>query len=295
MSRKAITITAVIVVVFIGLWALSNKSSNQTGTTKTETVSQLQDAHGLAVDRKDSSKVYIATHTGLLVMQNDGELQRVGSAQDDYMGFSAHPTDASIFYASGHPHTGGNIGFQKSTDGGKTWQKVSNGANGPVDFHSMAVGQADPNLIYGVYRGQLQRSSDEGKNWEVVNTDIGNIITLTTNTTAKDALFAGTTNGLYVSQDRGQNWSKLGTINDAVMSLAINPTNDKEMVAYTQTQGLQRSTDGGGTWNKLDSYTGGMVMHLAYDVQNPATVYLINQDLEVHKSTDSGASWNKIR
>ena len=295
MSRKAITITVVVAVLLIGVWALSNKSSNQTGTPKTETVSQLQDAHGLAVDRKDSSKVYIATHTGLLVMQNDGELQRVSEDQDDYMGFSAHPTDANVFYTSGHPHTGGNIGFQKSTDGGKTWQKVSDGANGPVDFHSMAVGQADPNLIYGVYRGQLQRSSDEGKSWEVVNTNIGNLITLTTNTTTKDAVFAGTTNGLYISQDRGQNWSKLGTISDAVVSLAINPTNDKEMVAYTQKQGLQRSTDGGNTWGKLDGYTGGMVMHLAYDAQNPATSYLINQNLEVHKTTDSGATWKKIR
>ena len=82
---------------------------------------------------------------------------------------------------------------------------------------------------------------------------------------------------------------------DAVMSFAINPKNDKEMVAYTQTQGLQRSTDGGSTWSKLDGYGGGMVMHLAYDVQNPAMQYLINQDLEIHKSTDSGETWKKIR
>ena len=295
MSKKSVIAIGIVITLLFGVWLFSSSPSKKNITEKGQIVTSLQDTHGLAVDRKDPAKVYIATHTGLLVMQNDGELQRVGTAQDDYMGFSAHPKDANTLYTSGHPRDGGNIGFQKSTDGGKTWQKVSNGANGPVDFHSMAVSQADPSQVYGVDHGQLQRSSDEGKAWEVVNADIGNLITLTTNTTTKDAVFAGTTNGLYVSQDRGQNWSKLGAINAAVMSLAINPTNDKEMVAYTQTQGLQRSTDGGSTWNKLGGYTGGMVMHLAYDVQNPTTVYLINQNLEVHKTTDSGATWKKVR
>lgn len=290
MSRKTIIISLIAIALLIGIWAFGNKPNNQS-----ETVSQLLDAHGLAVDRKDSSKVYVATHTGLLVLRNDSELQRVGTAQDDYMGFSAHPTDASTFYTSGHPHSGGNIGFQKSTDGGKSWQRVSNGANGPVDFHAMAVSQADPNLIYGVYRGQLQRSGDEGKTWQVITTNISNIITLATNTVAKDVVYAGTTSGLYVSHNQGQNWLQLGTVTDAVVSIVVNPKNDKEMVASTQTQGLIRSTDGGSAWSKLDGYTGSMVMHLAHDVQDPVTLYLINQDLEIHKTTDSGATWKKIR
>ncbi len=295
MSRNTLITIGVVAVLFFGVWLFSASSNDNNTAPKSETVNSLQDAHGLAVDRKDSSKVYIATHTGLLVLKNDGEMQRVSEAEDDYMGFSAHPTDASTFYTSGHPHHGGNLGFQKSTDGGKTWQKVSDGAGGPVDFHAMTVGQADPSLVYGTYRGQLQRSTDEGKTWEVLTSAPGSIIVLATSTTTKDTVYAGTTDGLYVSQNQGGEWSKVESINGAVATLAINPKDGQELAAYTQAQGMMRSTDGGASWNKRGNYAGGMVMHMAYDQQNPATMYLINQDLEVHKSSDNGATWKKVR
>lgn len=291
---KKVLIAIVAVVLLIILFTASRSDNKQTAN-KPETVSALHDAHGLAVDRKDSLKVYIATHTGLLVINNDGELQRVGTAQDDYMGFSAHPTEPNTFYTSGHPSRGGNLGFQKSIDGGKTWQKIANGINGPVDFHAMTVSQADPNLAYGVHRGQLQRSSDEGKNWELVNTNLGNIITLTTNTKAKDTVYAGTTDGLYISQNQGNSWSKLGTLKGAVTTIAVNPTNDQKIVAYEQNQGLMHSADTGSSWARLNGYTGSMVMHLAYDIQKPTNMYLINQNLEIHKTTDGGQTWTKVR
>lgn len=286
-------IIAITVTLLIGVWLAwpSNKSNNDKPTV----VSSLADAHGLAVARQDSSRVYIATHTGLLVMINDGEFQRVGTALDDYMGFSAHPTDPKIFYASGHPQGGGNLGFQKSSDGGQTWQKISNGINGPVDFHAMAVSQADPSLVYGVYRGQLQRTSDEGKTWDIVHTSLANIITLTTSPAAKETVYASTVDGLYVSQDRGETWTKPGVINSAVTAVAVNPADDQEITAYAQNQGLARSDNGGQSWRLLSGYTGGMVMHLAYDIQKPTTTYLINHALELHKTTDGGATWSKVR
>lgn len=293
--KKVIVIAAVIVALLFGVSLFSSSDNKQT-VDKPETVSSLQDAHGLAVGRKDSSRVYIATHTGLLAMSNDADLQRVSEAQDDYMGFSAHPTDANTFYSSGHPSSGGNIGFQKSTDGGKTWQKIANGVGGPVDFHTMAVSQADPNIIYGVYRGQVQRSSDEGKNWELVNAaNIGNIITLATDAADKDIVYAGTTNGLYVSQNKGTDWSKIGNLNGAVAAVSVNPQDGKTIAAYADGQGLMKSTDGGTTWTNIKSYTGNMVMQLAIDTQNPSTLYLINQSLEIHKTSDGGQTWTKVR
>lgn len=229
------------------------------------------------------------------MLGNDKELQRVGASQDDYMGFSAHPTDANTFYSSGHPSGGGSIGFQKSVDGGKTWQKISNGIGGPVDFHTMTVSQTDSNLVYGAYRGQLQRSSDEGNTWEIVNANIGNVITLTTDNTSKDTVYAGTTNGLYVSKNRGNEWNKINGIVSAVTAVAVTPGNTQNMFVYADGQGLIRSTDGGTVWTNLKSYSGNMVMQLAPDRQDPSTVYLINQSLDIQKTTNGGDSWTKVR
>ena len=294
MSKFTIGI-GVAIVALLGFLVFVKPSEDKQDTAKTQTVSTLRDAHGLVVDRKDSSKVYVATHTGLLMMQNDGELQRVGTAQDDYMGFSAHPTDQNTFYASGHPSRGGNLGFQKSTDGGKTWQKISDGVNGPVDFHAMAVSQVDPTIVYGHHGGQLQRSNDEGKTWELVGTNLGSVTALATSATTRDEVLAGTAAGVYVSQDRGKTWTKQGTMNDPIMAVSINPINDQEVIVSTHTQGIMLSVDGGNNWSKLEGYSGSMVTHLAYDPQNTATMYLINQDLEIHKTNDGGKSWQKIR
>ena len=291
--KKAVIGLGVVAVLLFAVLVFSSPSEDKQDQGKAETLS-LQDAHGLAVDRKNSSKVYVATHTGLLVLNNDSELQRVSDAKDDYMGFSAHPTDPNIFYSSGHPSGGGNIGFQKSTDGGRTWQKISNGINGPVDYHAMTVSQAAPSIVYGVYRGQLQRSNNEGKDWQLVQSNLANPIVLATSPTTKDTVYAGTTDGLLVSQNQGDKWTKLN-LSDTVVAVAVNPKNEQQIVAYSQDKGLVVSNDGGNTWEKLSGYTGGTVIQIAYDVQNPSTLYLINQNLEVHKTTDNGATWKKVR
>lgn len=296
MPKILVGIIAICVAVAGVLLINSQSKDNPTESDKNNTAEvSLQDAHGIAVDRQNSSKLYIATHNGLLSMDSSGGLQNVGTLKDDYMGFSAHPTEPNTFYTSGHPRTGGNIGFQKTTDGGQTWEKISDGANGPVDFHAMAVGQSDPSIIYGTYRGQLQRSLDEGRKWEIITDSPDNIITLTTNNASKDTVYAGTVDGLYISHNKGQSWSKVGSLNGAVTALVVSPTSDKDLLVYTQQQGLMSSSDGGTNWSKLDNYKGALVLHLASDPKNDSTLYLINQNLEIYKSTDKAVTWSKDR
>ena len=126
---------------------------------------KLTHVHGFAVDVANPERLLIATHHGLMQLENN-VLSQIGTVSDDLMGFTPHPTDPSVFYSSGHGARGGNLGFQKSTDGGTTWQKVSDGINGPVDFHSMTVSRVNPDLVYGHFGG-LQQSTDGGKSWRV--------------------------------------------------------------------------------------------------------------------------------
>ncbi|MGH7196365.1 MAG: WD40/YVTN/BNR-like repeat-containing protein [Candidatus Saccharimonadales bacterium] len=299
MSKKVFIWVGVIGAGLLLLLLLANKPESKTSGSDLTPVSSLRDVHGLAVDVADSNKVWIASHTGLHVLKNDKELFVVGTARDDYMGFSPHPTDANTFFTSGHPSSGGNIGFQKSVDAGKTWQKVSTGANGPVDFHAMAVGQVDPNLVYGWYRGDLQRSRDGGKNWEIVNTNLSRyqVVSFVTDPKDKDTVYATTNAGLLMSKDQGKNWTQLSEAlaQDTVLGLALNPTNNQELLVDSQKLGLVKSTDGGKNWSKLDvAWASSGVLYISYDKNKPATVYAITQNLELYKTTDGGSSWQKV-
>lgn len=273
----------------------NDQSSNkQEAGNQLATVDSITHAHGLSVDVVDASKVYVATHHGLLVLQNDKELNRVGVAQDDYMGFSAHPTDSKVFFSSGHPENGGNIGFQKSEDGGVTWVKISDGIQGPVDFHAMTISPVNPNLIYGWYRGMLQRSPDQGKTWEIATTTSYPIVNLAADTKDENKVFAATPQGLMISTNRGTEWSTL--FEGFVSVVAINPLDSQKLLSFSEKYGLAKSSAGGKNWEKLkETFSGETPLFIAFSKQNPEIVYSLTEKNSIYKSSDSGDSWKKIR
>ena len=257
-------------------------------------VSSFTHAHGLAVDPNDSAKLYIATHQGLYLLKDEKDLFQVGDKQDDYMGFSLHPSQSSTFFTSGHPSFGGNLGFQKSDDGGKNWIKISNGLNGPVDFHAMAVSPVNPNVVAGWYRG-IQISEDNGQNWRIATGDLKQIINLAFDSKIRERLYASTLEGLAVSQDLGKSW-QLVNKDGAIIAVAINPGNNQELLLSSQSAGLLKSIDEGKTWQKLTTpFTDEMVLYIAYDKQKPSKSYALTETNTLFKTVDSGVNWVKVR
>ncbi len=299
MKNKIIYIVlSIIVFLAVGFFYFSSSKSTTPiqNTVKGELipVSSITHGHGLSVDVNDSSIVYIATHHGLLVLKNDKDLYQVGNKKDDYMGFSPHPTDSKIFFSSGHPETGGNIGFQKSVDGGYTWEKVSDGINGPVDFHAMTVNPANPDLIYGWYQGAIQRSSDGGKNWEVVSRTNVPIVNFAADPQDENVLYAASPQGLMVSSNNGKDWDNL--LDGFVSTIAVDPQNPQILIAYSETNQLARSDDKGKTWNKIDvDLKGETPLFISFSRKNPKIIYFLTEKNSLYKSADGGNSWKKIR
>lgn len=255
-------------------------------------------AHGLAIDNGDPSKLYIATHEGLYLLQNDKELYRVGDVRDDLMGFSIDGSTPGTFYSSGHFRGGGNIGLQKTTDGGLSWQRVSLGLEGPVDFHAMTVSAADPTVVYGYYGGKLQRSKDGGESWERA---VGSVmpIALVSHPTRASVLYAATPKGVQVTEDYGNTWRSLSVQLDtgAVLALAIDSVDTDRLLAFSEAlNGLGKSTDGGRSWRSIsESFGGSDVLHLAMSSSDPNTVYALTSANAVYKSSDGGDAWARIR
>jgi photosystem II stability/assembly factor-like uncharacterized protein len=259
-------------------------------------VNNITHGHGLAIDRADANKVYIATHHGLLLLQNDKDLFQVGTATDDYMGFSAHPTDSNVFFSSGHPTKGGNIGFQKSEDGALSWKKVSDGVGGPVDFHAMTISPANPNLVYGYYQGAVQRSLDQGKTWEKLPVDLG-IINFAADYTDENIVYAATQQGLFVSKDKAQTWTSVleATKSGVMTALSIDPQNTKNLLAYSDKMGLIRSEAGSATWTQIKTdFAGEIPLYITLTKNAPNIGYLLTEKNSIYKTTDNGTTWNKV-
>ncbi|MEK9159292.1 MAG: hypothetical protein AAB383_01030 [Patescibacteria group bacterium] len=259
-------------------------------------VNSISHPHGLAVDIENPNKLYIATHEGLLLLKDEKDLYRIGETTNDLMGFTADAKNSKTFYSSGHPSYGGNIGFQKTIDSGETWEKISDGINGPVDFHTMTVSPVNSNIIYGLFSGQIQKSTDGGTTWMLLDKQPEKIIALVADVADVKTVYASTQQGIWMSSDGGENWESLSTSLEAsiIISMSQNPKDRNQMLSFSDTLGLASSNDGGKTWASLAGAPNAVLYFIAFSASNPQMVYAIDENNQVYKSENSGLTWEKI-
>lgn len=262
-------------------------------TTTLKTLISKTHFHGIAVHPTDPTRFYLATHHGFFLVSPDGKAKQLSNNTNDYMGFTPHPTEQKIFYASGHPAGGGNLGFIQSTDGGRTWKKLSAGVGGPVDFHQMDVSRADPNLIYGIFRG-LQISEDGGNTWKMAAKVPSGLIDLAASSRDKQTLYAGTKKGLLISRNRGETWQP-AHFNRSPASM-VQAAGDGSVYAFVGGLGLLRSPDDSMSWVPLNnSFGDAYLLHLATDPNYPDILYAITNKKEVLASQDGGLTWKVFK
>ncbi|ANT50008.1 hypothetical protein A6B35_08750 [Mesorhizobium amorphae CCNWGS0123] len=256
-------------------------------------VSQLKERthiHGLAIDREDSQKLLIATHHGLFRAASDGKAELISPVRD-FMGFTPDPSDPRSLYASGHPAGGGNLGFIASADNGVTWNQVSPGADGPVDFHQMTVSSADPQVLYGAY-GALQVSRDAGKTWSVVGPLPEKLIDLAASAKDADTIYAATEGGLSVSRNGGLTWE---TVVDGAPVSLVEVTADGSVYAFVVGRGLVRSAEAALDFALLSSgLSDRILLHLAVDPADKGRIFVASHQGDILASTHGGANWTEL-
>ncbi len=181
--------------------------------------------------------------------------------------------------------TGG--GVWKSTDGGQSWQNISDGYFGG-SIGAIAVSEWDPNVIYvgggeESIRGNVShgygmwKSTDAGKTWTFIglpdSRHIGDVVIHPRNpdlvyvAVMGHAFGPNKERGVYRSKDGGKTWEQILFVNEdaGAVDLAMDPTNPRILYAtfwrfrrtpYSFESGgagssLWKSTDGGDTWVEL--------------------------------------------
>lgn len=248
--------------------------------------------------------LYLATHYGLFLLR-DGQLYQVGDSRDDYMGFSRHPHDPDVFLASGHPRTGGNLGVVISRDAGASWQQIFTGVDDEtVDFHAMVVSPANPDRLYGVHRGRFYVGDIATDDWKTAAAEGVSVQgycwgapCLAVGPGEPGRVYAGTPEGIQVTDDGGETWQRLTAETGAVAGIAVHPENPDLLIAHTDALGVAVSEDGGQSWpvRQQGLVPGGdFLFDFAFDPTTPGRVFAASARGRVFESTDMGETWRLI-
>ena len=216
----------------------------------------------------DAGKTW--THLGL----RDGQ-------QIAQMAVDPRNPDRLFVAVAGHPY-GPNPerGIYRSTDGGKTFDKVLY-KNENIGGAGVVIDPSDPNTVYATLW-----EAREGP-WE-------------------NAGWNGPGGGIFKSTDGGSTWKQLsGGLPEAIVqaNIAISLSNPKLLCASVATKDIVEiyvSSDGGATWHTITTDSrikgrigGGDLCVPVFDPKNPETMYMVST--VTFKSTDGGKTWNGFR
>lgn len=232
-----------------------------------------------------------------------------------------HPDDSDvIMVASQGPlwSPGGERGFFKSTDGGKTWKKTL-GDDQYTGVTDMVIDPRNPDRVYAVTwehhrtiaawmgggeKSRLYVSDDAGDTWKQLKTGLPDgkwgKTGLAISPINPDVLYAAielnrTTGGVWRSDNRGGSWTKMS---DAVAG-ATGPHYYQEIFAsphkfdrlYMMNNRLMKSEDGGKTFEYMDETAKHGDNHaIAFKASDPNYV-LVGTDGGVYETFDLGATW----
>ena len=171
------------------------------------------------------------------------------------------PEDANVLYA-GTWHLA-----WKTPDGGASWVPVHRGMIDDSDVMTLTVGHGRPQAIFATACTGIYRMTDGSEQW----TKLRGIPYSARRTRAfaqgdddPDLLLAGTTEGLWVSEDGGGDWWRM-TPKDLVVNAVVTQPGGAILLG-TEGAGVLRSTDRGRTWASCNTgFSERFVFKLLFD------------------------------
>jgi photosystem II stability/assembly factor-like uncharacterized protein len=193
-------------------------------------------------------------------------------------------------FSGGNPRTqvGPSGGLFKTTDAGKTWDKLGGGLPEKVGYGrcGLSVYRKDPNIVFAVVH-----TSETANQF----TNIGQAPTLVGKDGKPGPVGKVEVGGIFRSDDKGKTWKK---INDLVPrpfyygQIRVDPSDEKKL--YVLGVAFHASFDGGKTFTTL-----GRTIHLDHhalwiDPKNSSRM-IVGNDGGLYASRDGGTTWEPKR
>jgi len=155
------------------------------GDTWTRVDVKNTDGHDIKISAGEPHTVLILTNSDLYTSTDDGENWKSTSSRDSFPYWfcrsmavqPGHPQNIFMGHGDGAPGSTGML--LRSRDSGDTWDTVPLSPEPNSSMWSIAVHEADPNLMYAnsVF-GYIYRSDDGGENWNKLSRELSEIRSL---------------------------------------------------------------------------------------------------------------------
>lgn len=206
------------------------------------------------------------------------------------------PNNPQIIYADMWEHqegpwenaafSGPNSGLYKSVDGGKTWNKLTNGLPGAeqsLGRIGIGIAPSNSNIIYATVdarqNGGIYKSEDAGESWKLIQTDRrlwgrgGDFAEIKVHPKNPDRVYVGNV-ASYTSWDGGKTWQSLKGApgGDDYHRIWINPINP-DIMLFVADQGAVVTVNAGRTWSSWYNQPTSQLYHVKTDNAFPYWVY----------------------
>ena len=265
-----------------------------------------------AVHPQDPRVVYAGTDDGVYSSQDGGrQFVRCDSPMNaqDVWKIAFDPVDPQIMFAGTRP-----AALFRSRDGGQRWEKLT------VDLAdecpavriprvtSLAVDPADHNVVWaGIEVDGVRRSVDGGDTWTTIAGELDDPDIHDIAITGDHTVLVSTPREIFASNDTGANWKRLGVQKSFAFpycrSIALKPDNADILFVATgdgalgSTGAIERSTDGGHTWERppLPVEPNTPIWAFATHAAHPDVMVACSHYGELFLSRDGGAKWDKAK
>ena len=213
------------------------------------------------------------------------------------IGIAVAKSSPNVLYAFYCDDPGYFMGVYKSTDGGDSWAQTNDGNLSNLTssfgwyFGQIRVDPADHTRAF-VMGVPFYRTENGGFSWQEVGYD--NHVdhhAIAFDPFDPSRVYNGNDGGIYVSNDSGDNWTKLyDQPTNQFYAIEIDYQNPNRLYGGTQDNGTLRTVDGDpDDWERI---FGGDGFFIVVDPTDSNIIFCEYQNGNAYKSTDFGYNWS---
>lgn len=211
---------------------------------------------------------------------------------------------------------GGERGLYKSTDGGKTWNKVLEISEN-TGVNNVTFDPSNPDIMYatseqrrrtsftkigGGPETSVYKSTDGGENWRKINKGLSGVdkggMGIAVSPVDPNVVYlvveaAGDASGFYRSTDKGESWNKMSSYHASGQyynEIVCDPVNVDKV--YSTETVSKVTIDGGKTWKQVGNRNRHVDDHAIWIDPSDTKHFLIGCDGGIYESWDSGANFD---